>query len=281
MDKQDLMYAALALGIILVIALVIKPIVTGQALDTGIPSSTPVPPPPTDTIPESITVTLTPITTETTVIPTATPKPVVTWDRNITQVVFVDPSRYGISLNQSLPGGTRIENIPVNTSMTTFATISGRYSGTSQIINVPFPYWELWYTVDPSGSFGGKDQTLSTSTVTGPKQSDIKGSGSSQTVIQGSYSVTIPLFTVQVMDGDDPNRIVRTISPPGGIDKDLWTGKSVEGDYSGSMEIPDPRPWKEKFYEGERNYFFIINAQSLNSYTMEFKVPTRYTESGS
>jgi hypothetical protein len=279
MDKQDLMYAAFALVIILVIALVIKPMVTGQALNTGIPTPTPV----------SLT-TMTPgltpgsvptlATTVPTIDPTATPTPVVTWDKNVTNVVFVDPSKYGISLNHTLPGGTRIDNIPVNTSMTTFATISGRYSGTSQIINVPFPYWELWYSVEPSGSMGGKDQTLGTSTVTGPKSTG-KGSGSSITVIQGSYSVTIPKFTVEVMDGNDPNRIVRTITPPGGIDKDLWSGKTAEGDYSGTTAFEDPRPWKEKFFEGERNYFFVINSQSLDSYTIEFKVPTKYIESPS
>jgi len=95
----------------------------------------------------------------------------------------------------------------------------------------------------------------------------------------GSYSVTIPQFTVQVMDGNDPNRIVRTITPPGGIDKDLWSTETVEPEgYDTTIEIPDPRPWKERFFEGERNYFFIINAQTLDSYTIEFKVPTRYLE---
>jgi hypothetical protein len=84
---------------------------------------------------------------------------------------------------------------------------------------------------------------------------------------------------VEVMDGNDPNRIVRIITPPGSIDKDLWSGKTAEGDYSGITTFDDPRPWKEKFFEGERNYFFVINTQSLDSYTIEFKVPTKYIES--
>jgi hypothetical protein len=279
MDKQDLIYVIVALALILIVALVIKPMVTGQAINTGIPTPTPTPDPAIEATPDPALKPQIRPTTIATPVPTATPTPVVTWDKNVTSVVFVDPSLYGISLNQSLPGGTRIDNIPLNTSMTTFATINGRYSGTSQIINVPFPYWELWYTVEPSGATSGKGQTLSSSTVSGPKQSGIKSSGSSQTVIQGSYSVTIPTFTVQVMDGNDPNRIVRSITPPGGIDKDLWIGKSVTGEYSGDLTIPDPRPWKEKFFEGERSYFFIINSQSLDSYTIELKVPTKYTES--
>ncbi len=52
------------------------------------------------------------------------------------------------------------------------------------------------------------------------------------------------------MDADDPNRIVQTITPPGGLDSSLWTES-------------DPRPWKEKFFEGQKNYFFIITTQSL------------------
>lgn len=277
MEKQDVLYGLLALGIILVVALVIKPMATGQAIDIGLPTTAP-PETPTPEIPQTPYIPITPPATPTTVpitaVPTPTPQP--TWDPGMSSIGFVDPARYGVSLNQTLPGGTRFENVPLDTSLTSLATITGTYSGTSQTIYMPFPYWELWYSVEPSGSLAGKDQTLSTSTVTGPKLSGLKGSGSSHTVIEGSYSVTIPQFTVQVMDGDDPNRIVRTISPPGGIDKDLWTEKTVTSDDDQEVTIPDPRPWKEKFFEGERNYFFIINAQSLDSYTIEFRVPTRY-----
>jgi hypothetical protein len=65
------------------------------------------------------------------------------------------------------------------------------------------------------------------------------------------------------MDANDPNRIVRTITPPGGLDLTLW-------------KESDPRPWKEKFYEGQKNYFFIITTQSLSSYSIEIRVPADY-----
>jgi hypothetical protein len=109
--------------------------------------------------------------------------------------------------------------------------------------------------------------------------------------VSGSYSTAQPQFTIQVMDGDDPNRIVRTITPPAGIDLDLWTGvkKKVVADnlnsqlktnqkktVDDSLKAVDPRPWTEKFYEGQRHYFFIITAQSLNSYSIEIRVPTKY-----
>ena len=38
----------------------------------------------------------------------------------------------------------------------------------------------------------------------------------------------------------------------------------------------DPRPWKEKFYEGQQNYYFVINTQALTSYTIEIRVPEEY-----
>jgi hypothetical protein len=293
-EKQDIMYGVLALGIILIVALVIKPMATGQAIDIGLPTQTPVETPDpavplTPYIPR--TTVATPTNVPTTPAPTPTPR--ATWDPGMSSIGFVDPAQYGISLDQTIPGGTRFDNVPLNTSLTTLATISGRYSGTSQTIYMPYPYWELWYTVEPSGPIAGKDAKESTSTtsksllsVSKESKSTGTGSDSTGTPLEGSYSVIFPQFIIQVMDANDPNRIVRTITPPGGIDKDLWAENldvdvnvdaTNENSKTDSISISlDPRPWKEKFFEGERNYFFIINAQSLDSYTIEFRVPTRY-----
>jgi hypothetical protein len=277
MEKQDIMYGIGALIIILIIAVVIKPMVTGQAMHTGLPEPTPEPTVIPVTLPSSNNTPQIPHTPLPTPVPTKPPTPVPTWATNGSLAVgFIDPSAYGISFNQSLPGGTRINEVLVDTNMTTIAKIDGKYSGTTQIIKMPFPYWEIWYTVDPFDYIGGKGQQLSSSTITGPLQSGVKGSGSSQTVIQSSYSVTIPTFTLQVMDANDPNRIVRTITPPGGLDKSLWQGITVSGEYSGDTVIPDPRPWKEKFFEGQRNYYFIVDTHAVNSYSIEIRVPSRY-----
>ena len=96
---------------------------------------------------------------------------------------FVDPSTYGITLGDPLPNGTRFDPNPVNTSTTSYAKISGKYSGTTGIIKIPFPYWELVYTVDPV-------------TATEPGSVHAEGSHSG---VQGSYSGVIPEFTVQVI----------------------------------------------------------------------------------
>jgi hypothetical protein len=252
MDKKSVMYAVGALAIILVIALVVKPMVTGQPLNTGLPvatttlSTSPVIASPVPT-PNPLT---TPKVPPATLVPTAVP----TWDKKVITVGFVNPSSYGISLNTTLPNGSRFNTTIADTSMTSYAKISGKYSGTTQIIKIPFPSWELVYTVDP----------VSASELSSVQVVATEGTGVSHSGAQGSYSGVIPQFTVQVVDSADPNRIVRTISPPGGIDLELW------------KDTTDPRPWTEKFYEGQRSYYFIIKTSLLNSYSIDIMVPTKY-----
>lgn len=273
MDKKDVMYGVAAVVIILVMALVVKPMMTGQPVNTGIPiPATPVTirnmtvPPVTTTVP-------TPVMT--TIKPTPTPSP--TWNKAVQTIGFVNSSVYGISLTESIPNGTRIDNLPLNTTMTSFAKINGQFSGTTQVIRIPFPYWELVYTVDPVA-----ETKTSTFVVTPTKGSNIAASG-----MKGSYSSATSAFTIQVVDAEDPNRIVRTISPPGGIDINLWKGikgsvnpastaKASRLTNSADTPITDPRPWTEKFFEGQRSYYFIINAQLLNSYSIDIRVPSRY-----
>jgi hypothetical protein len=252
MDKKSVMYAVGALAIILVIALVVKPMVTGQPLNTGLPVVT------TPAFP--IPVTLTPAATSTQLmIPrvspsTFPPTAVPTWDKNVITLGFVNPSSYGISLDTPLPNGTRFNTSGVNISMTSYAKIVGKYSGTTQIIKIPFPSWDLVYTVDPvPASEPGSIEVVSTG-----------GAGVSHSGVQGSYSGVVPQFSVQVVDATDPNRNVRTFSPPGGINVNLW------------KDTTDPRPWIEKFYEGQKSYYFIIKSTLINSYSIDIRVPTQY-----
>jgi hypothetical protein len=278
MDKKDTMYIVGALCIILIIALVIKPAITGKPVNTGMPVAT-TPPPTIITIAVNasvmtpvITATTTPITTK------PTPTPVPTWDSSVKGVKFVDPSTYGVSFNQSLPQGTRIDSIPLNTSMTSYAKIDGQYSGTTQTIYIPFPYWQLEYTVEPVPALQPTKVSVT----------QTHGEGFSYSGMQGSYSGVNPAFSIQVMDARDPNRIVRTISPPGGINLDLWLGnkKTIanpddlqphqKATLSSDIEYIDPRPWTEKFYEGQRSYYFVIKALSIQSYSLDIQVPTKY-----
>lgn len=277
MDKKDILYLIAALALVLVIALVIKPVVTGQPLSTGIPVPSP-----------TLEITTSIIYTSNISIPIAslepapiTSAPTTTWNPGAVQtVVFVDPSNYGLTTNDSELRGTRIDASSRNTSMTTFATLGSSQgaSGTTNIMYIPFPYWELEYTVEPAEKL-----TQSTFEIT-----PTGGSGIAHSGIEGSYSTVKPEFKIQVMDGDDPNRIVRTITPPGGIDLDLWLGNEPEGgeyptrtskyavQVTPDVTPVDPRPWTEKFYEGQRHYYFIVTAKGLTSYSMKINVPTRY-----
>lgn len=273
MDKKDILYGTAAVAIILIMALVVKPVMTGQPVKTGIPIPTTTVAVPDITVPPVAT----PLPTTTVTTATLTPTPVPTWNATSMTVGFVNSSVYGVDLTEEIPNGTRIENLPLNTSMTSFARIAGQYSGTTQVINIPFPYWELVYTVDPV-----EPAKTTSYAVTPTKGSSVAASG-----IQGSYSSALPEFTIQVMDADDPNRIVRTITPPGGIDINLWLGvkgtinpastpKKGRETTSSDTIYTDPRPWTEKFFEGQRNYYFIINSQRIKSYSIDIRVPTRY-----
>ncbi|MHB8163858.1 MAG: hypothetical protein ACYDDV_05835 [Methanoregula sp.] len=280
MDKKDILYMAGALCIILIIALVIKPIMTGQPVNTGIAAPTPQPTviPVTIQNPNFSHQIVTHVTTIPVHASTPISTPVPAWNKSVTALTFVDPSTYGISVNQSIPDSSRLDEKRSDTNMTTYAKFSGQYSGTTATINIPFPYWELVYTVEPFSSvIPSKTQVIPT-----------KGEGISYSGLQGSYSTESPDFSIQVMDGIDPNRIVRTISPPGGIDLNLWLGtkKSITNPQDNlktnqkvsvsETKAVDPRPWTEKFYSGQTSYFFIINAHNLKSYNIEIRVPTRY-----
>lgn len=277
-----MMYLAAALVLVLVIALVIKPLATGQPIKTGIP--TPATTLPVSTMPAAGHETPLVITT---LIPTVPPTTAPTWNPNASkEVAFVDDAvRYGVSFNQSIPHGTQINDTIIDSRRTTIAIITKskspnvtQLSGATEIMYIPFPYWELVYTIAPSAP--SKPVTISVT----PSH----GEGFAYSDVSTSYSSENPQFTIQVMDGDDPNRIVRTITPPGGINVDLWEGvvptTKENSNYRANQRktvVPtptpvDPRPWTDKFYEGQRNYYFIITAQSLDSYKIELKVPTQY-----
>jgi hypothetical protein len=147
------------------------------------------------------------------------------------------PAQLGVNAQGAL-ANTETSTIPESSSMTTFDTISGQYSRTTNTINIPSYYWEMWYTADPM-TMGGQGES-------GTK----------------SYSEVFPSLSIQVMDGDNPNQVVDTVTPPGGLDATLWKRTGI-----------DPLPWVEKFYEGHKDYYFIVNAKNLYSYTIEIRIP--------
>lgn len=276
MDKKDIAYIVAAFCIILIVAFVIKPLATGEPVNTGLSLATPTP--------SLISTQLIEYASTTTLVTTTPPITTATWNQKAQTVGFVNPQTYGVTPSQTSSQGTRINASVPDTSRTVYATISGKYSGTTQVVNIPFPYWELSYTIDPM--IGQKEGNAIQSIAVTPTE----GSSFSYSGIQGSYASVSPEFSILVMDASDPNRIVRTITPPGGIDPNLWEGvayatpavtKTMQSKYAEKIATPtisatDPRPWTEKFYEGQRGYYFIINSKYLNSYTIKILVPTKY-----
>jgi hypothetical protein len=217
MEKRDLLAVVVAIGLVLIVALVIKPALLGEGV-AFLPGTTPS----EEFIP---TPKATPIYGPPTPAPTQTP----VWDGTVRDVSFVNPATYHIDMPEPQPtAGIPAQAPPDNRDLTTYATIDGKWSGTTEIVTIPFPYWELYYTVTQ---------------MTDP-------------------GYVFPSINIQVMDVSDPNRFVRIINP-GVLDSRTWSEN-------------DPRPWSEKFYEGERSYYFIITTRFVESYSMEIKVPSRY-----
>jgi hypothetical protein len=221
-EKKDIEYVILAIGIVLVIVLVVKPMATGEPV-TFWQSE----PEPTPTLPQPTTTYSPPYLQATR---TLTPTPAPTWDGKPKALQFVDPETYHISfekteLNLTVPPS---ETMPDNTWVT-YATIDGQWSGTTGIITVPFPYWRLDYSeITP-------------------------------------LNENFPKFNVQVMDADDPNRFVRIIT-------------LNYMDFRSMMDQPDLRAeqWVSTFYEGHRDYYFVINTLCITSYSLKIQIPQKY-----
>lgn len=219
-EKKDFMYVVLAIAVVLVIALVIKPAMNGEG-----------PGPWGARDPEpTITPVWTPTVPPATTVPTPTPVP--TWDGKPQNIGFVDRATYqiptGKTIHQNLttppPGAA-----PGITRWVTYATIDGKGSGTTGVVRIPSPMWRLDY-------------------------SDITTSNDE-----------IPFFNCQVMDARDPNRFVRVIT-------------LNFADFLAVKDKPElkKQQWVSTFYEGNRDYYFVINTRCIDSYSIKIQVPETY-----
>jgi hypothetical protein len=246
MEKRDLVIVIAALAIVIIMALVVKPAITGEPPDLSIPIPGVEPTPsPQPTLPDwAKEYTAQPAT----VSPTAPPTPQPTWSGQSQTLGIVGP---GATPEPTLSHSQLPEETPpAPEQLLTYATIEGNYGGMTENLSMPFPYWEIHYTVEPWDRFVG---------VTESKAGGIASSMGTE---------VFPSFSIEVRDAADPDRIIRTIEPPGGLDPELWErGESY-----------DPRPWVEKFYEGTSRgeYYFVINTHMIRSYHIEILVPERY-----
>jgi hypothetical protein len=244
MEKRDTAILIAALVIVMVMAVVVKPILTGEAPDLSLPfqaTPTPTPTPVPTAIPE-----LPDWAKEMNSPPTAATTPSPTWSGQSQSLGFVSTGSV-----VETPTFTHLPEVTQEKeNLLPYATIQSEGGGITQSILMPFPYWELHYTVNPwDTAFSGTTSNKEAG------QADFLG------------SEVFPSFIIEVRDASD-NSLVRTIVPEGGIQAELWK----------KGEEYDPRPWVEKFYEGttSRTYYFVIKPHMIRSYSLKVMVPDRY-----
>jgi len=217
MEREDLVSLVMAVIIVVVVALVVKPALSNEPLWFLTPEGEP----------EAGVTMLPSVTPEITAVPTTT---VPAWDGSVKTVGFVDPASYGIITSDE---GAEMSSPPSGNfssrSMAVYAVIKGSGSGTTDIIHIPYPYWELSYDAE-------------------------------------AYNTVFSYLNVQVMDATDPNRIVKIVSKR---DSDFIEGKDFD-------PAARKEAWKMKFYEGNRDYWLVINTRAIKSYTLQVLVPERY-----
>jgi hypothetical protein len=149
MERKDILVVMISIAAFAVLALVVKPLLAGQFL--GLPTGG-------QNLEETVTpssalsgasgvpTALPPRGTPPTTIPVPTPTPTVVWDGSVKTVGFVDqPGNQAPPPSPTIPPGS----IP-NRSLTTFAVISGQWSGTTEKLFIPFPSWVMEYTAEPT-----------------------------------------------------------------------------------------------------------------------------------
>ena len=143
MDKKDLIFFGAAILIVIVVALIGKPLMMGEPI-SFLPSSEPAFDPHAPLpIPSDIP-TLTPRPTETPRLP-----PTPAWDGEVKTVGYVDPSTYHINNPGKLVIGAQPTQSQQKRTMTTYAVIEGEASGVTDIVPIPSGYWEIHITFDP------------------------------------------------------------------------------------------------------------------------------------
>lgn len=295
MQKQDLVVFIVAILIVLVLAFIIKPMMDGKSVlpvqqqqsgTSGLPSKIPIPEGSSEN-PYTPSVIM-----ETT--PTQTPA----WDGTAYNVQFVDPSTYNIQweghikdFGFSIPASTA----PEGNEMVLYATINGQWDATTQIINIPFPLWEIEARIEAIGDTGSEVSSDDES----EKVEGLFASGGESLGVEPSKMHSIsPWVNIQVMNAENPEGpvyILNTLTEgPVPIEPDYSEGSASEDFFPDddsdddsddetidtiTRETLNEYKWIHRFYEGAGNYYFIINPNMLKSYTIDIYVPKKYLES--
>lgn len=148
MERRDIMVIAGALLVVLILAVVVKPMLTGQAPNLGLPEvaapSGPVEPIASPPVQETPVQSTTQAPSETSESLETDPLPVQT----------VIPAAGSGDLG-AVPTPISWQPDPENPmpaiQMVEYADIVGKYTGSTSPFRIPTPYWEITYNVTPSG----------------------------------------------------------------------------------------------------------------------------------
>ena len=184
-----------------------------------------------------------------------TPVTVPTQSKVISGII---PREYPVSSDQRYSFSTPL--VPLKT----YSTIKGNRSQITDPFYIPSTYWELWYTVELPEDLQNPLMNNSTYRYT-----------------TNSVSAVNPEFKIIVTNYDTKNQVTE-ITPTGGLDPKIWKGlfgnnttvaTVISRTGEGISVNWDPRPWKEKFFEGYHTYQLDILSKYITSYTIEIKLP--------
>ncbi len=211
MNKGDYLVIIAAFIIVLLMAVVVKPLMTGEEV-VFLPKSPELP------VAQSVEtkVPITPGATPAYEKPTSdAPVPIIpsVTEKGPTTTATPEGSMWQPDPDMPMPA----------VRMTPYATITSKYSGKTGTFKMPFPYWEIQYSVVPLGD--------------------------------------TPVFILDVMEeGVQKDTLIRTITWRPGTETEQKEGR---------------------FFEGDRNYYFIVTGEELQEYTITILVPLKYIEENS
>jgi|GEM_PF-812198 len=150
MERRDILAIVAALAVVLILALVVKPMLTHQAPNLGLPE-TPAPSVPVEQGPAESGVV---VTGPTEIVLTPEPTAV----QASATPTEIEPQKTGSEIGKPLTSLTPVtwqpdaDNPMPAVQMITYADIVGKYTGSTAPFRIPTPYWEIAYNITPSGS---------------------------------------------------------------------------------------------------------------------------------
>jgi len=336
MEKRDIIVIVVAILIVLIMAMYIKPLVTGKEAklipdeisiffsqknesnlsisnNTSINISSNL----SNTINNSINekslndsfINNTSLISKETITPIPTQ-----WDGTPVQVGYSYENQNGIIIPRTGPVSEfQPYSFLQKPEMVLFTEFSGKYPISTNPFEIPKTsgYWEIEYTVDyksglqeaqgteKSGDYPlflfNKERKVVTEDGETKEKVIIKGGEWSEEDYSGtgefveSVSIVTPSIKIEVIQHDgNASKIIRTITPDGGLDPYLWNKAVIKEKMKENSKIigeeiddkileervkkiVDPRPWTEKFYE-RGNFSLKIYPSNLNSYDVKVKV---------